>query len=121
MSPRIPSDQVSPYPGGSGAPVDGRRLDDRDLILKRRRSTRYGDTPADDSGDYFLTAVQVRRQRIRYVAVAASARRLRISPADRNPQAAVLEAERADHVGARLREDRPQGAAQKRETGDRRQ
>jgi predicted DNA-binding transcriptional regulator AlpA len=62
MSPRIPSDQVSPYPGGSGAPVDGRRLDDRDLILKRRRSTRYGDTPADDSGDYFLTAVQVRQR-----------------------------------------------------------
>src|SRR6266576_2451054 len=62
MSPRIPSDQVSPYPGGSGASSDGCALDDRDLILKRRRGNRYGDTPADDSDDYFLSAVQVRQR-----------------------------------------------------------
>jgi predicted DNA-binding transcriptional regulator AlpA len=62
MSPRIPPDQVSPYPGGSSASGDSRRLDDRDLILKRRRGTRYGDTPADDSDDYFLTALQVRQR-----------------------------------------------------------
>jgi predicted DNA-binding transcriptional regulator AlpA len=63
MSPRIPPDQVSPYPGGGlCASRDVRRLDDRDLILKRRRGTRYGDAPVDDSDDYFLTAVQVRRR-----------------------------------------------------------
>jgi hypothetical protein len=62
MSPRIPPDQVSPYPGRSSTSSDGRRLDDRDLILKRRRGTRYGDTPADDSEDCFLTAVQVRQR-----------------------------------------------------------
>jgi predicted DNA-binding transcriptional regulator AlpA len=39
MSPRIPPGQVSP-----------------------RRGTRYGDAPVDDSGDYFLTAVQVRQR-----------------------------------------------------------
>jgi predicted DNA-binding transcriptional regulator AlpA len=62
MSPRVPPDQVSSYPGGSCASSDGRRLDDRDLILRRRRGTRYGDTPADDSDDCFLTAVQVRQR-----------------------------------------------------------
>ena len=63
MSPRIPPDQVSPYPGGgSCASRDVRRLDDRDLILKRRRGIRYGDAPVDDSDDYFLTAVQVRQR-----------------------------------------------------------
>ena len=62
MSPPIPPDQVSSYPGGSCAYNDGRRLDDCDLILRRRRGTRYGDTPADDSDDYFLTAVQVRQR-----------------------------------------------------------
>jgi predicted DNA-binding transcriptional regulator AlpA len=62
MSPRIPPDQVSPYPGGSCASSDGRRLDDRDLILRRRRGTKYGEPPADDSDDYFLTAVQVRQR-----------------------------------------------------------
>jgi predicted DNA-binding transcriptional regulator AlpA len=63
MSPRIPPDQVSPSPGGgSCASRDVRRLDDRDLILKRRRGTRYGDAPVDDSDDYFLTAVQVRQR-----------------------------------------------------------
>jgi hypothetical protein len=62
MSPRIPPDQVSPYPGGTRASGDSRRLDDRDVILRRRRGTRYGDTPADDSDDYFLTAVQVRQR-----------------------------------------------------------
>jgi predicted DNA-binding transcriptional regulator AlpA len=63
MSPLIPPDQVSPYPGGgSCASRDVRRLDDRDLILKRRRGTRYGDAPVDDSDDYFLAAVQVRQR-----------------------------------------------------------
>jgi len=63
MSPRIPPDQVSPYPGGgSCASRDVRRLDDRDLILKRRRGTRYGDAPVDDSDDYFLTALQATGQ-----------------------------------------------------------
>jgi predicted DNA-binding transcriptional regulator AlpA len=61
MSPRIPPDQLSSYPGGSRASSDG-RLDDRDLILRRRRGTRYGDTPADDGDDCFLTAVQVRQR-----------------------------------------------------------
>jgi predicted DNA-binding transcriptional regulator AlpA len=61
MPPRIPPDQVSPYPGG-GSCASRRCLDDRDLILKRRRGTLYGDAPVDDSDDYFLTAVQVRQR-----------------------------------------------------------
>jgi hypothetical protein len=62
MPPRIPPDQVSPCPGGGCASSDIRPLDGRDLILRRRRGTRYGDPPADDSDDYFLTAVQVRQR-----------------------------------------------------------
>jgi predicted DNA-binding transcriptional regulator AlpA len=62
MPPRIPPDQVSPYPGGGCASSDVRPLDYRDLILRRRRRTRYGDTPADDSDDFYLTAVQVRQR-----------------------------------------------------------
>jgi predicted DNA-binding transcriptional regulator AlpA len=30
--------------------------------LRRRRGTKYGDPPADDSDDYFLTAMQVRQR-----------------------------------------------------------
>jgi hypothetical protein len=60
--PSYPPGQASPYPGGSCASGDSRRLDDRDLILRRRRPTKYGDPPADDSDDYFLTAVQVRQR-----------------------------------------------------------
>jgi hypothetical protein len=72
--PRVPPDQVSPYPGGSCASGDERPLDGRDLILRRRHGTRYGDTPAGDSDDYFLTAATALRQYIRYVALKASAR-----------------------------------------------
>jgi predicted DNA-binding transcriptional regulator AlpA len=62
MPPRIPPDQVGPYPGGGCASSDVRPLDGRDLILRRRRGTRYGDPPARDGDDYFLTAVQVRQR-----------------------------------------------------------
>jgi anthranilate synthase component I len=56
---RARGDTVTIRPIGTRASGDSRRLDDRDVILRRRRGTRYGDTPADDSDDYFLTAVQV--------------------------------------------------------------